>query len=190
LERNTHYRITELNAHRLLLAGTVVAAKFHDDDFYSNAYYAKIGGVSNEEMNVLEVEFLKLLDWRADVSEQAYASWCNRLHSQATPRPIANRALAITITKENDAPMPVKIVNAIENDLGSVVGDAAKASVGNVEETSTATPQKPVGVSVGAECPESQSWRCKRRLRMRSSSGRATARRRRMCGFENCGFEK
>jgi hypothetical protein len=33
----------------------MVAAKFADDFFYKNEYYAKIGGISRTEMNVLEI---------------------------------------------------------------------------------------------------------------------------------------
>jgi hypothetical protein len=32
----------------------VVSAKFADDTFYKNSYYAKVGGISTEEMNNLE----------------------------------------------------------------------------------------------------------------------------------------
>merc|ERR1719409_1682983 len=40
--------------HRLLLSTTLVAAKFHDDAFASNAWYSKVGGVVMEEINRLE----------------------------------------------------------------------------------------------------------------------------------------
>ena len=41
----------------------MLAAKFFDDLFYNNAFYAKLGGVSPGEMNALELELLHLLDF-------------------------------------------------------------------------------------------------------------------------------
>ena len=40
--------LTELNVHRILLAATVVATKYQDDDVYSNKYYARVGGVTSK----------------------------------------------------------------------------------------------------------------------------------------------
>ncbi len=36
----------------------MVAAKFFDDKYYNNAYYAKAGGVSSLEINDFERSFL------------------------------------------------------------------------------------------------------------------------------------
>ena len=47
-----------LNVHRILLSSVMVAAKFLDDFYYSNEFWAKIGGVPNSELNTLELEFL------------------------------------------------------------------------------------------------------------------------------------
>ncbi|CAE8625639.1 unnamed protein product, partial [Polarella glacialis] len=40
------------------------AAKFQDDVFFTNAHYAKIGGLRVDELNALERRFCQLLDWR------------------------------------------------------------------------------------------------------------------------------
>jgi hypothetical protein len=40
-----------------------VSAKFYDDVYYTNKYYAKVGGISNEELNRLEYCLLDLLDF-------------------------------------------------------------------------------------------------------------------------------
>ncbi|KAJ6762759.1 CYCLIN [Salix purpurea] len=57
--------LTPLNAHRLLITGVMVAAKFLDDECYDNAYYARIGGVSTAEMNRMEMKFLFSLDFQS-----------------------------------------------------------------------------------------------------------------------------
>jgi len=65
-------QVTDLTCHRLLLTSTMVAAKFHDDQYGSNEYFAKVGGIAVAEMNALEAEFLKLLDWKLYVGAADY----------------------------------------------------------------------------------------------------------------------
>jgi hypothetical protein len=50
----------------------LVAIKYNEDDFYSNTYYSKIGGITLQEMNSLEVEFVKLMDFRLFVNDKVY----------------------------------------------------------------------------------------------------------------------
>lgn len=69
---NPHIEVTDLTCHRLLLTGTMVAAKFHDDEYASNEYYGKVGGIELAELNVLEAEFLKLLNWKLCVRTADY----------------------------------------------------------------------------------------------------------------------
>ncbi|KAG0037148.1 hypothetical protein BGZ82_003062 [Podila clonocystis] len=52
------FRINSFNIHRLLITTVMVAAKFTSDLFYSNARYAKVGGLNLPELNQLELEFL------------------------------------------------------------------------------------------------------------------------------------
>jgi len=75
--------VSELNVHRLLVIAAMIAAKFHDDVYYSNNYYAKVGGLSLKEVNALEAKFLKMLDWRMYVDPQEYQLY-HSLVCQAT----------------------------------------------------------------------------------------------------------
>lgn len=79
LTANTGIEVTPLNLHRLILAAFVLAAKLRDDTYYSNRYYASIGGVSLQEMNALEQSFLTLSDWRLFVDEQEYATYVRNM---------------------------------------------------------------------------------------------------------------
>lgn len=47
--------------HRVILTSVVLAAKFFDDRYYSNKFYAAVGGVRTKELNALEAEFLRLI---------------------------------------------------------------------------------------------------------------------------------
>jgi hypothetical protein len=64
--------VCALTGHRLLFTSVMLAAKFQDDTYYSNAYYAKVGGLSLSEVNMLEAAMLKQLDWKMLVSPKVY----------------------------------------------------------------------------------------------------------------------
>ncbi len=74
--------------HRLLITAVLVAAKFLDDSYFNNAYYAKVGGISLEEMNALEVDFLLRLDFRLHVQPEAFDLVCERLGRQLQPEDV------------------------------------------------------------------------------------------------------
>lgn len=65
--------LTELNIHRLLTTALCTAAKFVEDESHRNSSLSKIGGVpTTEEMNVLELQFLRRLNWDCSISVGAY----------------------------------------------------------------------------------------------------------------------
>lgn len=66
--------LSYLNVYKMLLVSMVIAAKFHDDLYYSNEYYARVGGLQLSQLNMLEVEFLKLLSWAMHVTQLDYRS--------------------------------------------------------------------------------------------------------------------
>ncbi|QID87985.1 Pho80p cyclin [Saccharomyces pastorianus] len=58
------FTLNSLTAHRFLLTATTVAAKGLCDSFSTNAHYAKVGGVRCHELNILENDFLKRVNYR------------------------------------------------------------------------------------------------------------------------------
>ncbi|EJS41764.1 pho80p [Saccharomyces arboricola H-6] len=58
------FALNSLTAHRFLLTATTVAAKGLCDSFSTNAHYAKVGGVRCHELNILENDFLKRVNYR------------------------------------------------------------------------------------------------------------------------------
>lgn len=60
--------VTSWTVHRLLITAVMLAAKLMDDKYYNNAFYAKIGGVTKQEINAMELEMLRLLQYRVVVS--------------------------------------------------------------------------------------------------------------------------
>jgi hypothetical protein len=49
-----------------------MAIKYNEDDYYSNTFYAKVGGVTMQELNSLEVEFTKLIKYNLFVDIEVY----------------------------------------------------------------------------------------------------------------------
>jgi len=75
--------VSTLNIHRLLVTSMMLAAKFHDDIFYSNKYYAQVGGVRLKEFNMLEANFLKMIRWCLHVLPEEYDQYLERILSAA-----------------------------------------------------------------------------------------------------------
>lgn len=75
----THVPLTFRNVHRLTITAVMLAAKIRDDTYYSNAYYASIGGVTNAEINNLELELLTTIAWRTWVEPGEYEVSVNEL---------------------------------------------------------------------------------------------------------------
>ncbi len=63
---------SHLNIHRLILGSLLAAIKYCNDDLYPNTYYARIGGISLEEMNMIEITFCALLGFEFFVDRETY----------------------------------------------------------------------------------------------------------------------
>jgi len=58
------FTLSSLTVHRFLITAVTVASKGLCDAFCTNTHYAKVGGISVAELNMLELEFLKKVDWK------------------------------------------------------------------------------------------------------------------------------
>ncbi|GAC74514.1 cyclin [Moesziomyces antarcticus T-34] len=63
-ERLEGFTICGLTVHRFICAAILCASKALCDAFNTNEHYAKVGGISLQEINLLEKEFLQIIDWR------------------------------------------------------------------------------------------------------------------------------
>lgn len=69
--------------HRVVITAILLAAKFFDDAYYNNAYYAKVGGVLVSEMNGLEVDFLFRINFSLHVTPELFHKYREELMSHA-----------------------------------------------------------------------------------------------------------
>ena len=49
---------------------------------YNNAYFAKVGGISTEEMNLLEMDFLFGLGFDLNVTAESFFAYCSYLQKE------------------------------------------------------------------------------------------------------------
>ena len=58
----------------------VLAIKYNEDDYYSNKYYAKVGGIGLNELNELEYNLLILLEFNTFIDDETYEKYENQLN--------------------------------------------------------------------------------------------------------------
>lgn len=83
------FAIDSYNVHRLVIAGITVASKFFSDVFYTNARYAKVGGLALHELNQLELHFLLLNDFRLTIPVSEIQQYGDQLLAYASDRAAA-----------------------------------------------------------------------------------------------------
>ena len=71
--------INSLTVHRLILTSLLVTHKYFTDFFYLNSDISKAGGVSLQELNQLEEEFLELIDFNLSVEGTEYDAFMSGL---------------------------------------------------------------------------------------------------------------
>jgi len=107
---NPEFVISSLNVHRLLITSIMLASKFFDDVYYNNAYYARVGGISNLEVNSLEMEMLRMISFSLFVQPDQYERYRCSLYSHVTPQ----RAAAAP-TAPMPAPQPASLQSTCQH---------------------------------------------------------------------------
>lgn len=74
--------------HRLLIAAVLLSSKYLDDIYYNNKFYAKIGGISSQEMNRLELDMLFSLGFDLSVDKEQFEEFVSLLRAFVPTAPI------------------------------------------------------------------------------------------------------
>lgn len=84
--KNQRLLVTPYNMHRLLVTALTLACKMLDDRCFSNVHYAKVGGIpTTKEMNRLELQFLKYIDYSLHVNVDQYRAKLVSLENHPPP---------------------------------------------------------------------------------------------------------
>lgn len=73
--KDVDLRINSLSVHRLLLTSVLLATKVIDDVLYDNAHFAKVGGLDVKELNMLELDMLKVLNFRLYIKPEDFEAF-------------------------------------------------------------------------------------------------------------------
>eukprot|EP01064_Diplonema_japonicum_P020214 TRINITY_DN2934_c1_g1_i1.p1 TRINITY_DN2934_c1_g1~~TRINITY_DN2934_c1_g1_i1.p1 ORF type:complete len:169 (+),score=6.22 TRINITY_DN2934_c1_g1_i1:50-556(+) len=78
--------VDRCSAHRLILVAVLVATKYRDDKYYSNIFFAKIGGITPASLNALERDFLKAVSFTLHVAPLEFDHYVQHLQDTEPPR--------------------------------------------------------------------------------------------------------
>mmetsp|Transcript_21600 Transcript_21600/g.54946 ORF Transcript_21600/g.54946 Transcript_21600/m.54946 type:complete len:210 (-) Transcript_21600:274-903(-) len=117
---NPEFVISSLNVHRLLITSIMLASKFFDDVYYNNAYYARVGGISNIEVNSLEMEMLRMISFSLFVQSDQYERYRCSLYSHMVP--------AAEAAQGPEPPPPAGLTEQQAANASVVAGAAAAAA--------------------------------------------------------------
>jgi hypothetical protein len=98
--------------HRFLITAATVAAKGLSDSFWTNSLYARVGGVSVRELALLELEFLRRLEWRIVPKPEVLVDYYKGL---------VDRGTGYVIEKEPESG-PTVSSTQVPNPAGSATG--------------------------------------------------------------------
>lgn len=91
--------LTEHNVHRMIITAVMIAAKVLDDRVYSNAHFARVGGMANvQELNKLEWKMLTMLEFKTRVCQEEYISYVVQLSMNQVPG-CCTESISSTVTK-------------------------------------------------------------------------------------------
>ncbi|KAI4649547.1 hypothetical protein J4E93_003867 [Alternaria ventricosa] len=106
------FTISSLTVHRFLITAATVAAKGLSDSFWTNSLYARVGGVSVRELALLELEFLRRLEWRIVPKPEVLVDYYKGL---------VDRGAGYVIEKEPESG-PTASSNRVTTPTGSATG--------------------------------------------------------------------
>ena len=75
------FKLTYYNIHKLILASMIIAIKYNEDEYYSIKIYAKLGGVTIAEINLLEYAFIALLNFNLFVTNELFNKYNDYISS-------------------------------------------------------------------------------------------------------------
>jgi hypothetical protein len=100
------FTISSLTVHRFLITAATVAAKGLSDSFWTNSLYARVGGVSVRELALLELEFLRRLDWRIVPKPEVLVDYYKGLVDRGTGYVIEKEQQLGPTVSSNQVPTP------------------------------------------------------------------------------------
>ncbi|KAJ3095143.1 hypothetical protein HK100_005907 [Physocladia obscura] len=64
------FTLSSLTSHRFLITALTAGSKAVSDIYCTNTHFAKVGGITLQELNLLELEFCQMIHWRLACNHQ------------------------------------------------------------------------------------------------------------------------
>lgn len=133
-------RMESASACLLALTAVVLASKVHDDVYYSNSFYASVGGVSTSELKQLELAFLASVRFRLHVTPEQYMTMETELLVAVAANP-AVAALAAahgyaTGLRARLTPQPLAILDEAPVNVGTTGEYVCQGACGGCSDCS------------------------------------------------------
>lgn len=107
------------------MRSVMLASKFFDDLYYNNAYYARVGGISNAEINNLEMELLRMISFSLYVSPEQYERYRTSLYDQIRWKPAASSPSPAAVPAAVSAVAAAVAAGVQNGAAGAAAGTAA-----------------------------------------------------------------
>ena len=65
-------QVTKFNIHRIFFSAVLCSIKYNEDEFFKNDYYSQVAGVTLNELNKMEYDFLVLLDFNLYIEPNTF----------------------------------------------------------------------------------------------------------------------
>lgn len=162
IQRN-NFVINSLNVHRILITSVMLAAKFFDDHYYNNTYYAKIGGVPRNEMNLLELEFLFLVNFSLYLDPNEYQKYHTELCSDNTQTatlsgvPVGTPSAAHAASASSSAAIFPSAHNVPNNGFSGASGSSSTAAAATPSSAVVAQPHHTNSTEIASTAMEVQT---------------------------------
>ncbi|KAJ1733388.1 cyclin-like protein interacting with PHO85 [Coemansia biformis] len=79
------FTVDAYSIHRLVITAVAIASKCFSDVFFTNSRYSKVGGLSLEELNTLELQFLSIIDFDLNIRPEVLQALGANLFSGRLP---------------------------------------------------------------------------------------------------------
>ncbi|TCD63765.1 hypothetical protein EIP91_004980 [Steccherinum ochraceum] len=149
------FTLSSLTCHRFVITAIALSSKALCDVMCPNTLYAKVGGIPVGELNMLEREFLRMIEWRLTCTRevlQEYYINLVRTHSSSKyfiPDPLSSSGVSSDSDADMDYDMsdsrpssPSAAGTAVALDIGLGPSTASGASTILID-TSTLSPEPP-----------------------------------------------
>ncbi|KIK98663.1 hypothetical protein PAXRUDRAFT_799828 [Paxillus rubicundulus Ve08.2h10] len=139
------FTLTSLTCHRFVIASITVCSKGLCDTFCTNSLYARVGGIPVSELNVLEREFLRMIDWRLTCTREVLQEYyVNLVRTDSSGRFFIDGASTPESCSESDAEsMASRSPSPMQGQIQSLTIRSHREGSTILIDTATLTPQAP-----------------------------------------------